>query len=352
LDPPGPAFHGDRGFHHGLVGRILTESAVGEGMSGTEEVIMVSGEDQGGRDSAIWPRLPLDEWRETHDTLHMWLQIVGKTRLALAPRQNHWWHVTLYVTSRGLTTMPMPYGPGTFEVEFDFVDHRLLLQTSAGAVREMRLRPQAVADFYREYLGILGDLGIAVKLWPVPVEVEHTVPFPEDRGHAAYDATYANRFWQALLRADTLLKRFQGRFVGKSSPVHFFWGAFDLAHTRFSGRPILERNETEWWVLREANSHEEISFGFWPGSGTVQQPAFYAYARPEPPGLATAPIRPQGAYYSRDLSDFILPYDDARSAPSPDQAVLDFLESVYDAAAELAHWDRAALDRPHADGEW
>jgi uncharacterized protein DUF5996 len=315
----------------------------------TEDPMVAANEARGGRESEAWPRLALDDWRATHDTLHMWLQIVGKTRLALAPWQNHWWHVTLYVTSRGLTTGPMPYGETTFEVEFDFIDHRLRAHTSAGAARDMRLRPVAVADFYREYLGLLGDLGITVRLWPVPVETDHTIPFTEDRVHSAYDARYANRFWRTLLRADALLKRFQGRFVGKSSPVHFFWGAFDLAHTRFSGRPMRERNETEWWVLREANTHEEISFGFWPGSGTVQEPAFYAYARPEPPGLPKASIGPRGAYYNRDLADFIFPYDAARSAPSPDDAVLEFFQTVYEAAADLAHWERAALDRPRAD---
>lgn len=307
-------------------------------------------EERPGDGPATWPSLPLAEWRETHDTLHMWMQIVGKTRLALAPRQNHWWHVALYVTSRGLTTSPIPYGLRTFEVEFDFLDHRLVVQTSDGGIRTIGLRSQAVADFYREYVGLLASLGIEVKLWPVPVEVDDAIPFLEDRVHTSYDAGHAHRFFGMLLHADRILKRFGGRFLGKSSPVHFFWGACDLALTRFSGRRAPPHKETEWWVIREANSHEEISLGFWPGSGTVTEPAFYAYARPEPPDLAATPIRPAAAYYDRALADFILPYEAARGASSPDAAVLDFCQSVYEAAADLARWDRAALDRP--PGEW
>jgi len=301
-------------------------------------------------DQHTWPSLPLAEWQDTHDTLHMWMQIVGKTRLALSPKQNHWWHVPLYVSARGLTTSPMPYGTRAFEVEFDFIGHRLVVKTSDGAIREMALRPQAVADFYREYMALLAGLGISVKMWPVPTEVDHPIPFLEDRTHASYDAEHAERFFRMLLQADRITKRFQGRFLGKTSPVHVFWGAFDLACTRFNGRRTPEHKETEWWVLREANSHEEISVGFWPGSGTVAEPAFYAYTRPEPPGIASAAIRPAAAYYSRDLADFILPYEAVRSAPSPDDAVLEFYQSAYDAGATLAGWDRAALDRPPA--EW
>jgi hypothetical protein len=306
--------------------------------------------DRGIDDAATWPSLPLAEWRDTHATLHMWMQIVGKTRLALAPRQNHWWHVPLYLTSRGLTTTPIPYGAGAFEVEFDFIDHRLIVETSGGDRRDVPLRAQAVADFYQEYVGLLAALGIVVKLWPVPVEAEHTIPFPEDRVHASYDGAHAHRFFRMLLQADRIMKRFSGRFLGKSSPVHFFWGASDLAVTRFNGRRAPELKDSEWWVLRGASSHEEISFGFWPGSGTVQEPAFYAYARPEPPALAAAAIQPREAYYSRELADFILPYEAVRSASSPDSAVLDFFQSAYDAAANLGRWDRAALDRPRA--EW
>jgi hypothetical protein len=294
--------------------------------------------------------LPLAEWRETHDTLHMWTQIVGKTRLALAPPQNHWWHVTLYLTSRGLTTSPMPYGGRAFEVRFDFIDHRLVVDTSDGATRTIPLRPQSVAVFYRQYLDLLAGLGIAVKLWPVPTEADHTIPFPEDHGHASYDAAQVTRFFRMLLQADAILKRFAGRFLGKSSPVHFFWGVMDLALTRFNGRRMAPQKEGEWSVMREASSHEEISFGFWPGSGAVQAPAFYAYVRPEPPELASAVLRPEGAYYSRELANFILPYEALRPASAADAAALEFLQSAYDAAADLRGWDRAALDRPRA--EW
>jgi len=297
-----------------------------------------------------WPRgMSLAEWRETHDTLHMWVQIVGKTRLALAPRENHWWHVPLYVTARGLTTTPMPYGTRVFEVEFDFIDHRLGVKTSDGAVRELALRPQAVADFYREYIKMLAGLRITLQMRPVPDELEHPIPFADDRLHASYDRDQARRFFEMLLRADRVTKRFKGRFVGKSSPVHFFWGAFDLALTRFSGRRAPDSKDASN-MMREAMSHEEFSVGFWPGSGTVAEPAFYAYARPEPTGLAEASLRPAGAAYNRDLADFILPYERAREATRPDAAVLDFYQSAYDAAADLGRWDRAALDRPPS--EW
>jgi hypothetical protein len=301
-----------------------------------------------GNTPASWPSLPLAEWRDTHDTLHMWMQIVGKTRLALAPRQNHWWHVPLYVSPRGLTSSSIPYGAGAFEAAFDFIDHRLVVTTSEGAIRDMPLRSQAVADFYREYVSLLANLGITVKLWPVPVEVENPIPFLEDHLHASYDAGQVHRFFLMLLQADRIMKRFQGRFLGKSSPVHFFWGAFDMALTRFSGRRAPEHPDTEWWVIREANSHEEISVGFWPGSGAMPEPAFYAYARPEPPGFAARSVRPDAAFYSRELADFILPYEAVRKASRPDEAVLDFYQSVYDAGADLARWDRAALDRPPA----
>ena len=301
-------------------------------------------------DSSVWPRLMLSEWQDTRDTVHMWMQIVGKTRLALASRENHWWHVPLYVTARGLVTSPIPYQSRAFDVEFDFIDHRLLVNTSDGGTRSIALRPQAVADFYREYMGTLETLGITVKIWPVPVEVDAPIPFLQDFRHASYDAELAQRFFHMLLHANRILTRFKGRFLGKTSPVHFFWGAFDLALTRFSGRRAPEPKDTDWWVLREAMSHEEISFGFWPGSGTVAEPAFYAYVRPEPPDLPAKPVAPSAAYYSRELADFILPYEAARFMPSPDDAVLGFYQSVYDAGADLARWDRAVLDRPPA--EW
>ena len=302
-------------------------------------------------DSVTWPRgLPLEEWRDTHDTLHMWMEIVGKTKLAFAPAENHWWHVTLHLSARGLTTMAIPYGVRNFEVEFDFVEHRLIIKTSDGLGRHLALRPQTVADFYREYLRILGELGIRVTMWPVPVEVDRAIPFAEDHVHAAYDAAHARGFFEMLMQADRVTKLFRGRFLGKSSPVHFFWGAFDLALTRFSGRRAPEPEQSMSLMMREAMSHEEISVGFWPGSGSVTEPAFYAYARPEPSSLADAVIRPAGAYYSRELVDFILPYAAVQAESRPDDAVLDFYQSVYAAAADRAGWDRAALDRPPT--EW
>ena len=298
-----------------------------------------------------WPDgLPLAQWRATHDTVHMWLQIVGKTRLALAPSENHWWHTTLYVSTRGLTTTPIPYGSRLFEIELDFLDHRLSVRTSDGTIRTIALRSRAVADFYREYMGALDALGIAVKLWPVPVEVDGAIPFEDDRVHASYDPAHARRFHEILLQVDRVTKRFKGRFLGKSSPVHFFWGAYDLALTRFSGRRAPEPREPQSPMMREAMSHEEISVGFWPGGGSVPEPAFYAYARPEPPALPGAGIRPAAAYYSRELADFILPYAAVRASARPDEEVLDFYQSVYAAAADLAGWDGAALDRPAS--EW
>jgi len=300
-------------------------------------------------DGLTWPSLPLAEWKATRDTLHMWTQIVGKTRLALAPSENHWWHVTLFVGTRGLVTSPIPYGARTFEVEFDFVHHGLVVNTSDGASRRMALRPRSVADFYAEYMDILRALDITVKIWPVPVEVDEGIPFLQDRQHAAYDADAARRFFLTLLHAARILERFKGRFLGKSSPVHFFWGAFDLALTRFNGRRAPDPEPSTWSVLREAMSHEEMSFGFWPGSGTVTEPAFYAYVRPEPPELERARVRPAAAYYERTLNDFILPYEAVRSLPSADDVVLDFFQSAYDACADLAGWDRAVLDRPRAD---
>jgi hypothetical protein len=297
----------------------------------------------------VWPSLPLDEWKDTYATLHMWTQIVGKTRLALCPKENHWWHVALYVTARGLTTLPIPHGTTVFEVEFDFIDHRLMILASDGRRRQIQLGPRSVAEFYREYTAALDDLGLSVRFRPVPDEVEHPIPFPEDREHVSYDSEYANRFWRVLLQADRLLKRFRGGFLGKSSPVHFFWGSFDLALTRFSGRPAPTHPATSR-MMQEATSHEEISVGFWPGSGSVPEPAFYAYAAPEPPGFAAAPVRPPEAGYRREISNFVLPYERVRTGAAPDDMVLDFFQSTYAAAADLGRWDRAALERP--PGEW
>ncbi len=293
----------------------------------------------------LWPPLPLDEWRDTYATLHMWTQIVGKTRLALAPWQNHWWQVTLHVSARGLATGPMPYGSRTLDMEFDFLEHELVLRTDQGAVREIALRPRSVADFYQVYLEALDTLGIRVDLWPVPVEVEHPVRFTDDQTHASYDPEYANRFWRILVQVDDVFKRFRGRFLGKSSPVHFFWGSFDLAVTRFSGRRAPARAGADR-VTREAYSHEVISAGFWPGSGAVQEAAFYAYAAPEPAGLRDVPPQPTAAYYQPEMGLFILPYAAVRTATSPVATLQEFLQSTYDVAAELARWDRDTLERP------
>ncbi|HEX7127364.1 MAG TPA: DUF5996 family protein [Thermodesulfobacteriota bacterium] len=299
-----------------------------------------------------WPALPLAAWRDTYETLRRWAQLVGKTRLALAPRENHWWHTALYPTARGLTTSPMPYGNRTLEVDFDFVDHNLIIRTGDGATRALALAPRSVADFYREYVSILDSLGLHVPLWPVPVEIDDATPLDTDRVHASYDADAAHRFWLALAQATRVLREFRGRFLGKSSPVHFFWGSFDLACTRFSGRrapthPGGVPNLADR-VTREAYSHECTSAGWWPGGGPVQEPAFYAYAYPEPGGFADAPVRPAAASYHAGLREFVLPYDAVRTADRPEEAALDFFQSTYEAAADLAGWDRAALEPPDA----
>jgi uncharacterized protein DUF5996 len=291
-----------------------------------------------------WPALPLDAWRPTCETVHMWSQIVGKIRLALSPPQNHWWHAPLYVTSRGLTTSPIPWGTGSFEIQFDFIDHRLEITLSDGRARTLRLGPIAVADFYDEVMATLRSLGVEIRLWPVPVEVSDPIRFTEDRIHAAYDPEFAGRFWRVLLSTDRVFKKFRGGFVGKASPVHFFWGSFDLAVTRFSGRPAPERPGADP-VTREAYSHEVISAGFWPGSGPITDAAFYAYAVPQPEGFSAAKVRPSTAFYEPRLSEFLLMYDDVRRARSPEDVLLDFLTTTYEAAATLAGWDRAALER-------
>jgi uncharacterized protein DUF5996 len=293
---------------------------------------------------ADWPALSLDEWRDTCATLHMWTQIVGKTSLALSRPQNHWWQVALHVTARGLATGPMPYGSRTLDAEFDFVEHELVLRTDDGAVQEIPLRPRSVAEFYRLYLKALETLDVRVTLWPMPVEVEQPIRFTDDQTHASYDPKYANRFWRILLQVDDVFKRFRAHFLGKCSPVHFFWGSFDLAVTRFSGRRAPERPGADP-ITREAYSHEVISAGFWPGSGAVQETAFYAYAAPEPPGLRDCAPQPSAAYYQPQMSVFILPYAAVQTAPSPADDVLAFLHSTYDAAANLAGWDRPALER-------
>ena len=298
---------------------------------------------------AAWPPLPLADWRPTYETLHLWAQIVGKTRLALAPMQNHWWQVALYLTSRGLGGTPLPHGEGTVDLDFDFIDHRLVVRRSDGATRTMALRPMAVADFYGEYRALLGGLGIDARIRPHPAEIPDAIPFHEDRVHASYDGDAAQRCWRALVQADRVLRAFRGRFLGKCSPVHFWWGAFDLSCTRFSGRPAPPHPggipNLPDWITREAYSHECISAGWWPGGGALDEAAFYAYAYPEPAGLPQAAVRPAAAYYHPVLREFILPYDAVRAAPDPDAFLTDFLQSTYDAAADLARWDRAALER-------
>jgi Family of unknown function (DUF5996) len=274
----------------------------------------------------------------------MWTQIVGKTRLALTPRENHWWNVPLYVTPRGLSTSSIPYLDDVFDVEFDFIDHLLHVRTSSGQNKSIALRPQSVAAFYAEYMELLRSLNIKGKINPKPVEIADPIPFAEDHQHASYEEEFVYRFWRILQRSDTLFKRFRARFLGKSSPVHFFWGSFDFAVTRFSGRPAPPRPGADA-ITREAYSHEVISAGFWPGNGGFGTPAFYCYAAPEPAGLAKEQIRPPQAFYSPDLKEFILKYDDVRAASTPDDAVLEFAQTSYEAAAKLAGWDRAALER-------
>jgi hypothetical protein len=297
-----------------------------------------------------WPPLPLAEWEDTRATLHMWTQIVGKTRLALAPMENHWWQVALYVTPRGLTTSAMPFGTRTVAVDFDFLDHHLYVRTNDDATRAIPLVPQSVADFFAAYLEALRSLGLEVRIHPVPVEIETAIPFAEDRTHASYDADTANRFWQLLVQADRVLRQFRGRFLGKQSPVHFFWGSFDLAATRFSGRRAPRHPggapHCPSYVMEEAYSHECSSCGFWLGGGAIAESAFYAYAYPEPPAYADHPVRPAGARYSADLREFILPYEAVRSSATPDEVLLEFCQATYELAADLGHWDRAGLDRP------
>jgi hypothetical protein len=300
--------------------------------------------------------LPLDEWQETYATLHMWTQVVGKIRMTLTPLVNHWWNVPLYVTARGLTTSAMPYRDRTFQIDFDFIDHRLLIQCHDGATETLALAPRSVADFYSEVMRMLGRLDIEVKIWPVPVEVPDPIRFDQDHGHASYDAEYANRCWRILAQTANVFTEFRSRFIGKCSPVHFFWGSFDLAVTRFSGRRAPEREGADL-ITREAYSHEVISHGFWPGvrkgsafdaEGAIHAPAFYAYAAPEPAGLSAARIRPTQAFYSTAMKEFFLLYDDVRNSDAPEAALTEFLESTYDAAADLAGWNRATLERNEA----
>ena len=296
-----------------------------------------------------WPRLPpLEDWQQTCDTLHMWTQIVGKIRLMLSPDVNHCWGSTLYVTTRGLTTSPIPCGMLTFAIDFDFIAHVLHITTSQGTDRSFALEPMPVADFYRKIMQALGELGIEVKIFARPVEVEVAIPFEKDDQHASYDADAASRFWRALVHADRVFKDFRARFIGKVSPVHFFWGAFDLAVTRFSGRTAPKHPggapNVAARIMEEAYSHEVSSAGFWPGTG-LGEAAFYAYAYPSPAGFDKYPAQPAEAYFHSKLGEFILPYEAIRTAENPAQTLLLFLQTTYDAAATLAAWDKPALER-------
>lgn len=300
--------------------------------------------------SEQWPPLPLDQWRPTRETLHRWTQAVGKIRLATMPWINHSWHVPFYVTARGLTTSAMPWRGKTFQIDFDFLAHQLIIDASDAEVRTLALRPRSVADFYRELMATLGELGIGVRIHPTPCELEDATPLDRDEAHASYDPDAANRFWRVLAQAERVFTEFRARFIGKCSPVHFFWGSFDMTVTRFSGRtapphpggvPHLPDR-----VVREAYSHECSSAGFWPGDERTPYPAFYSYAYPAPDGYAKAAVSPAGASYSSDRGEFLLPYAKVRSADSPDASLLDFLQSTYLAAANLGRWDRPALEWP------
>ena len=302
--------------------------------------------------SEAWPSLPLQAWSETHATLHRWLQIVGKIRLARTPWVNHSWHVTLYVNSRGLATSPIPYGTRTFEIYFDLIGQRLGIGTSDGGIAGFPLEAQSVASFYRRVMEAMAGLGLHVPIHTRPNEVPDPLPLDQDEVHRTYDPEYANRYWRVLLQADRLFKQFRADFIGKVSPVHFFWGAPDLAVTRFSGRPAPAHPggvpNLPDWVAREAYSHEVSSCGFWAGGGPVADAAFYSYAYPEPAGFAAAKVQPGAASYNTELREFILPYDAVRTAADPDATLLQFLQSTYEAAANLGQWDRGALERPKA----
>lgn len=296
-----------------------------------------------------WPELPLEQWQDTYETVHLWSQIVGKVRLSQMPWVNHSWHVPLYVTARGLTTSLIPYGPRAFEIDLDFIDHRLQIAVSSGERCSFGLKPMSVAEFHGKLMRGLAELGIELRIWPIPVEIPGPVqPFHENETQASYDSAAVERFWQALLQIHRVFTVFRARFIGKVSPVHFFWGAFDLAVTRFSGRTAPKHPggapHCADWVMEEAYSHEVSSAGFWPGAG-LGEAAFYAYAYPQPDGFGEYPVRPQAAYYHQELGEFILPYEAVRTADEPDAALLEFLQSSYEAAADLAAWDRNQLER-------
>jgi Family of unknown function (DUF5996) len=297
----------------------------------------------------ILPSLPLAEWQDTYTTLHLWTQIVGKIRLALAPTINHWWHSTLYVTPRGLTTGMIPYRHRAFEIRFDFIDRQLHIESSDGVTEQIALVSRSVADFYQAVMAALKDLDLEVRIWTMPQEIANPIPFERDYEHATYDPEFAQRCWQILVQADRMMTTFRSNFIGKSSPVHFFWGSFDLALTRFSGRTAPQHPGgvpgMADWVTREAYSHEVSSCGFWPGGGAITDPVFYAYAYPEPEAFSTYPIRPRSAFYNTQMREFMLPYEAVRQATDPAAMLLEFLHSTYDATAILGKWDRAALER-------
>jgi hypothetical protein len=290
-----------------------------------------------------WPALPLDSWRDTYATLHMWTQIVGKVRMSLTPLVNHWWNVPLYVTARGLTTSCIPYEDRSFELRFDFIRHRLVLETSDDVVKTLPLEPRSVAEFYRECFAMLESAGIKVRIWPMPVEIPNPIRFDQDQQHSSYDPEAVDKFWRILLSADAVFQQFRARFVGKCSPVHFFWGSFDLAVTRFSGRKAPPREGADS-ITREAYSHEVSSVGFWPGAG-IAGPAFYSYMAPTPPGFRDAKVLPEAAHYDAGLGEFLVMYDDIRAAASPSEALLAFCQSTYEAGAKAAKWDRDNLER-------
>ena len=300
-----------------------------------------------------WPALAYDDWADTAQTLHMWTQIVGKVRMTLTPAMNHWWHVPLYVSARGLTTSPIPLGGRSLEIDFDFIDHQLRLTCSDGRQQAVPLRPISVAQFYRETMAALERLGVRPRIWTTPCEVENPIPFDADEVHRSYDPAAAQRFWRALAQADRVMKVFRARFIGKASPVHFFWGSFDLAVTRFSGRrapPHPGSAMSPASVSVEAYSHEVSSDGFWPGAPGVA-PLFYAYAYPQPSGFPEARVKPAQAHWDAALGEFVLPYAAVRATPSPDAALLEFLQSTYEAAADLASWPRAELERRPPPGD-
>lgn len=297
----------------------------------------------------VWPSLSFADWKDTYDTLHMWTQVVGKVALAQAPMINHWWETSLLVTARGMATPPLAHGRRVFQISFDFIDHELRVDVSDGSRRDIKLRPVSVADFYAEAMEALTSLGLGVKVWSVPVEAERPIPFGQDRQHASYDPEYARRFWQIILQSDRVFREFRSRFIGKVSPVQFFWGSFDLAVTRFSGRPAPAYSGGAFNVARrvmeEAYSHEVSSLGFWPGGGAVPYPVFYSYAAPAPADFAEAHVLPTSAFYSKELGEFILPYDYVRTAANPDEMILEFAQTTYEAAADLGSWDRKGLER-------